>query len=192
MKTVAYCCHSFSPSVLQAAGVHPLTCPPITRATFDPAWLSGARFVYFKLHGLPGERFWYGDHWLTAIDDEQLRQADLSRAVVFVASCHLDPGPMLEALLDAGARAVIGGSGPNYAKRFSLYGADIIGRTLRRLIRIGISPAAALAVAKARLSIAAGHDNQAADALAFRLFTQDRRSGWQPDSPPEKEPPDAA
>lgn len=179
MRTFAYCARSFEKSVTQAAGVRPLISPPATHRLFDPAWISGQDFLYFKLHGLPGQEFWYGDNWTTAISADLIRQADLANTIVFVANCHLyqippkhiqapyhiDPlpgdkhlvGPMLTALLKAGARCIVGGPGENFASKTKVEGADFLGRNFRIFIQIGISPKAAFKFAKSQTKLRLQH-----------------------------------
>ena len=76
---------------------------------FDPLWLTGHRFLYFKLHGLHNEPYWYGDNWVTALTAKQILSINLESTVVFVANCYLvdkkGQSPMLDALLAAGAQA---------------------------------------------------------------------------------------
>ena len=178
-KSFAYCAASFKHSVTKAAGVAPLLSPPITAETFKPRYLENRRFIYFKLHGLPAQPFWYGDYWTTALTADQILQADLSDATVFVANCHLYqgtlghyPSPMLTALLKAGARAVVGGPGPNWARARSLYGADVLGYHFRRLI-VGLHfrPTIALNISQAIIKNLP-RDPGITDALGFRIFQQ--------------------
>jgi hypothetical protein len=185
MRVFAYCAASFEHSIKKAAGVLPHLSPPVTLASFQPQWLEGYDLLYFKLHGLPEQPFWYGDNWITALDAEQIRKANLSNAVVFVANCHLyqdtlnfryfttrdGKHPMLTALLDAGAQAVIGGAGSNYAKPKTIHGADLLGLALRRLLSLGFSPFPSFRLA--RLSLRFKPKNAATkDTLNFRYFTR--------------------
>lgn len=177
LKTFAYCCQSFKRSVSRAAGVDPVLCPPVTAATFQPAVLEAFDFLYFKLHGLPGEAHWYGDNWITALSAAQLQGLDLSRAVVFAANCFLAPrqaetSPMLHALLTAGAKAVIGGPGENLARARRVDGADLLGHRLRLILAAGASPQFAFHTAMTSITL---HRPSTAthDTLAFHLFTQD-------------------
>lgn len=183
MKVQAVCCASFQQSVRRAAGVLPLLSPPLQLETFKPAMLEGYDFLYFKLHGLPGQAFWYGDNWVTAFSADQLRQADLGSAGVFVANCHLYevvgdqrmPGEMLRALMDAGARFVVGGAGPNWALKKRVFGADMLGWLFRGAIQRGYRPQAALEAAKKRLR--KGRQNRyIRDALEFTMFERELRA----------------
>lgn len=159
MRTFAYCAAEFCISVRRAAGVVPLLSPPVTARIFDPRWLEGRDFIYLKLHGLPEEVYWYGDNWLTALCATQILAADLRGTVVFVANCHLyqngngshPTSPMLNALLATGARAVVGGSGENYAKRRTIHGTDRLGRAFRHLLQFHLPPYTAFRLAQAWL-----------------------------------------
>jgi len=167
MRTFAYCAASVRDSVLQAAGVQPLLSPPVTAETFHPSLLEGYDFIYFKLHGLPNEIYWYGDDWITALRADQILAADLTGTVVFAANCHLANGPMLDALLRAGARAVVGGPGKNYAKKHAVYGADVLGRTFRRLVAAHLSPNTAFRLARL---MARTHFRRNHDTLSFQIY----------------------
>jgi hypothetical protein len=143
-------------------------------ATFDPSLLADRDFVWFKLHGLEGQRYWYGDNFTTALCDDQLAQADLQGAVVFVSNCWLAddagaPGPMLLALARANPRAIIGGPGTNYAVANRLGATDLLALYVRVFLQVGFAAHNALRFAKARLSIHR-HDRVTRDTLAFRLW----------------------
>jgi hypothetical protein len=184
MRIFAYCCLSFSESVQKATGVVPVTCPPLSAFggqgldRFPVCALEGHDLIYFKLHGLPGQPYWYGDDMTSAVTSDQLRAADLSGTVVFVANCHLwhrgkkgKGQPMLDALLDAGAEAVVGGGGENFGKRTKVYGADLLGKWFVMAYRLCGSALTSFYVAKARVSLE--DDFGAQDALGFKLFTQE-------------------
>lgn len=169
MRALAYCAASYEQSVRRAAGVKPLLSPPASVETLDVSLFHGREFVYFKLHGLPGQPFWYGDDWLTAVSAKQVREMDLGGAVVFVANCHLPESPMLEALLDAGAGAVIGGGGENYARAGRVDGADLLGLYVRWMLELGVGLQRAFWVAKMRLRLRRP-GKVTEDTLAFRLY----------------------
>jgi hypothetical protein len=142
--------------------------------TFDPALLAGRDFVWFKLHGRRGERFWYGDNHTTALSAAQLAPADLQGAVVFVSNCWLaddlgQPGPMLQALARAQPKAIIGGSGTNYALPDRLGATDLLGLYVRFFLQIGFATFNALRLAKLRLRLKRP-DKATTDTLAFRLW----------------------
>jgi hypothetical protein len=178
MRVVAYCAASFRESVTRAAGVDPLLSPPWVASALDVARLAGADLLYFKLHGLPGQPFWYGDGLVTALSAELVGGLDLSGSVVFVANCHLwqqredgiQSSPMLDALLSAGARAVVGGPGENYAKSREVHGADLLGLHFRQAIQLHLRPEFAFRVARAVVGLSKFQDLATADTLAFRCL----------------------
>lgn len=183
MRTFAYCCKSFRESVRKAAACEPLLSPPTTVETFQPACLQGHHFIYFKLHGLPDQPFWYGDHWCTAVSAEQIQAANLHGAVVFVANCYLLPPPeerlagrttpMLDALQAAGARAIIGGDGQNYARANTIDGADALGIFIRVWLERGFTPPNAFRYAKRLLRFVSAARPAIQDALRFDFYTGD-------------------
>ena len=179
MKVFAYCAASFEQSVTKAAGVAPFLSPPLTADRFHPPWLEGYDFIYLKLHGLPDEVYWYGDKWITALRATQIAATNLTSTVVFVANCHLyqtsnngnhPRSPMLSALLTAGACAVVGGAGENYAKHHTVHGADRLGRAFRYLLQFGFSPYTAFRLARLALTLKPHKDLADLDALKFRYF----------------------
>lgn len=176
MRVFAYCAASFEKSVRRAAGVPPLLSPPCGLTAFNPHVLEGYDLLYFKLHGLPGQPYWYGDHWLTALSADQVSQADLSGAVVFVANCYLPESPLLQALLDAGAKAVVGGPGQNYGRPHSVDGADLLGLYFRYCLQLKLPTKVALTFAKHRLRLKR-KDKSTKDTLAFQLWTKEKTYG---------------
>jgi hypothetical protein len=142
--------------------------------TFDPGLLAGRDLVWLKLHGIEGQRYWYGDDYTTALSAAQLAQADLEGAVVFVSNCWLadhfgEPGPMLRALAQANPRAIIGGSGYNYALPDRLGGTDLLGLYVRVFLQVGFAAFNALRFAKLRLYLK-HQDRVTQDTLAFTLW----------------------
>ena len=132
----AYCGRSQRFAVRKAAGVEPLTCPPTIAETFDKNWFFPERpfdLLYFSLHGLPEQPFWYGDNWQTAITAQHFEGLDLSHTVVFASNCYLEGSPMEAALLDCHPKALIGGSGRNWTRAVRLVGANLLGWYFRRL-----------------------------------------------------------
>lgn len=171
LTTFAYCAHSFVVSARLVANTQPATCPPTHIGTFNPQRLE-ADFVFIKLHGLPEQPFWYGDHWITALSADQIRQADLSRSVVFVASCHLPESPMLPALREANARLIIAGHGVNYtAPGHALSGPDFLALTMRRLLRWRIAPHLAFIIAREKLRRRPSQNLATRDAALFEVYT---------------------
>jgi len=169
----AYCAASFARSVGKAAGVQPLLSPPMRAEYFGHELLENHDFIYLKLHGRAGQPYWYGDGYIEALSADTVRSARLDGAVVFAASCHLPESPMLEALLDAGASAVIGGRGRNFAATDAVWGADLLGMYVRWFMKLGMRVDRALKWAKWRLRLGV-QDRATKDALEFQLF---RREG---------------
>ena len=165
----AFCAQEFEQSVRRAAGVQPSLSPPIDVRTFQPAALSKSKLLYIKLHGLAHEGAWYGSGWTTACTKYQLARCYLEKTVVFAACCFLPESPMLDALFQAGARAVVAGHGENYGGKALLLSSDVLGLYFRRAITAGLSPRPALGFAKALLAWR-GPRWQKEDALAFEIF----------------------
>lgn len=166
----AYCCRSFAVAARSAAGVDPVTCPPASAATFVPSALEGHDLIYFDLHGHPGDPAWYGDDKIIALQAEQLAGVDLGRAVVFAVNCFLadENSPLMDALLSAGARYVIGGDGPNWGPdRGPLYGAPLLGKWIRRCMGLGMDPLRGLKLGKMAVRL---RRRASADTLAFRAY----------------------
>lgn len=174
MKVFAYCCESFKGGTRKAAGVEPVTCPPSWAGEFDTSQLEGNDLIYFDLHGAPRNDQWYGDHDIVALTASQLARVDLQGTIVFALNCFLadEESPMLDALLEAGARYVVAGDGRNYAGTKRLFGASLLGLWFRRLLEL-VGPLKALALAKrrVRLNLIKGkRKEEASDTLAFRAF----------------------
>jgi hypothetical protein len=173
MRVFAYCCAEFAGVTRRAAGVSPFLSPPVTANSFGPAILNGFDFYYFDLHGDLGGDFWYtvvAGTRVPSLTADQVRGANMQGAIVFAAGCYLgdENSPMLDALLAAGARYVIGGAGRNYGPQAGwLYGAPLLGLWVRRLVGLGIDPLWALRMAKRAV---ATKRVAAADTLAFRAF----------------------
>ena len=177
MRVFAYCCASFKDITRKAAGVSPVTSPPSTVYNFDLALLEDRDLLYFDLHGLPGEAYWLGDDRTLALTATALRKADLRGAVVFALNCYLadEDSPMLDALLDAGARYVVGGDGRNWAggKR-AIMDAGLLGLWFRRLLSWKVPPLQALAWAKMRVRLSPAKKGKRlaakVDTLKFKAY----------------------
>lgn len=166
--------------------MEPFTCPPVRASNLDPQWLTGGAagpwdLIYLDLHGQPGDAAWYGDDHIVALTEAQVRGVDLGGAVVFAVSCYLadDDSPMMDALLDAGARYVIGGTGPNYGGKSVIIGAPLLGLRFRQFYGLFHDPLRALWLAKRSVSIQGRVSNAIGqptsvqaddDALEFRAF----------------------
>jgi len=178
--TFAFCPPSQRWAVRHAAGVEPLTCPPYHYAPsppppspprlrdsgegnalpsargevlpFDPALLRHQSLLYFSLHGIPDQPYWYGDNHTTAMSVDAFRNLDLSETVVFVANCHLPDTPFLAAILACNPLFLAGGKGENFTRGHSLVGAHLLGYLFRLALQLRIPPAHALAMAKYTLT----------------------------------------
>lgn len=176
VKTLAYCAESFAESARRAAGVIPLTCPPVSANRLDLDLFIGWDLIYFDLHGEPGVPWFWGDDLTPALSRWQLESVHLGGAGVFAVNCFLDEvnSPMLDALLGSGAAWVIGGAGENFGGRKRVVGAPLLFLWFRRFLSLGWTPTIALTWAKRRLvlSLAGRHRQAARDALGFRLLVR--------------------
>lgn len=175
MKTFAYCSASQRAAVARASRVEPLTSPPMHIEQFSPDLLCGRDLLYFSLHGLPDQPYWYGDDYLTAMSTEAFLHLDLSQTVVFVASCHFTAGPFLPAIRDCTPRAIIAGAGENYTRGESLVGANLLGYFLTRALAAHLPPRLALATARYRLYL---HNHR----LRYQLPSPPGRGERRPES----------
>ena len=76
MRTLAYCAESFREATRKAAGVEPLTCPPLWWREFDARAMEGCDLLYFDLHGDPALASWCGDGGIVALTADQVRAAE--------------------------------------------------------------------------------------------------------------------
>ncbi|MCJ7751818.1 MAG: hypothetical protein MUQ65_12110 [Armatimonadetes bacterium] len=109
--------------------------------------------LYFSLHGLPEQPFWYGPDHLTAMSVDAFQGLDLSQTVVFVANCHLAQTPFLAAILECHPLLLVAGRGTNYTRGRSLVGTHLLGYLFRLAISLCIPAPAALALAKYTLTL---------------------------------------
>ena len=161
MLIAAFSTATGAQSVRNATGVKPRVFPPSSMGEFKAEWLQGFDVLYFHLHGLAHQGYWYGDKWTTAMSDDQIRGCKLTGAVAFVANCYGLGSKMSQALLDAGCTAVVAGPETNYGKRGgAVRGADLLGQffigalTRANAVRYErTNPAEALRLAKTGLEI---------------------------------------
>lgn len=166
---IAYCAKTFAQTCQIVTGTAPITCPPVTAGELDTRRLE-AGFLFIKLHGLPDQPYWYGDHWITALSALDIVQVDLSHTVVFVANCFFPESPMLPALRAAGPRLIIGGGGVNWARAGQLAGPDYLALAIRRLLALGVPGRAAFAIARMKLRLHRSQDLTIVDALQFEML----------------------
>jgi len=170
MNVLAYCTYTAREAVRKATGVEPLTSPPYDFANLPTHIFDGRDLIYFRLHGLPLARgAWYGDgpgSMPPALTAHTIRNMDLTGAVVVVANCYGADDPLVMALYNAGAGAVIAGPGRNYASGEAVIGADLLVRWLIVGLRLGLNPGRALQLARMRLRLTS-HRRADKDALEF-------------------------
>jgi len=171
MRTLAYCVESARAAVGAAAGSEPLTSPPLLAAAFDPRWLEGFDLLYFRLHGWPERpEVWLNDWRQAALYREYVTRARLDGTIVVIGNCYgAEMRGWGETFYDAGARAVIAGPGENVAAARRVVGTDLLFRTLRRGLELGLPLEWALAAAKVRLA-ATGYRASDRDAIAFGIM----------------------
>lgn len=182
MNVVAYCAAEFVIATREAAGVEPMTCPPLTSDLIDPTVFAGRDLIFLDLHGNPDDQRLAGSYGLFALEAGQIRSVDLHGAVVFASTCYLgdENSPVLAALLDSGAKCVAAGAGKNFSPAHGAsYGAALLGLWFRRGLERGLSPDAALNLAKRRVQLDMTYrhmvgqkpiEDADSDALNFRLF----------------------
>ena len=169
MRVFAYGLESGRRVLERVAGCEAVTCPPVHANEFRRGWLEYRDLIILRLHGLRGERMFLGDKGEIALTAWQLQGVKMHGAVVFAACCHLPESPMLEKLLGAGPRAVVGGSGPNYGSAgHRLTGADLLGLYFRWALQVGLSVDQALGAAKLRLAMRPSKANK--DTLGFKVY----------------------
>jgi len=154
--------------------------PPMTAGDFRPEFLEGYDFIYVDLHGQPESVYLYCDEGesTAAISAQTVRAAEISDAVVFMTTCYGPETPFVKAFLEAGARAVVAGSGVNWGTRKRLSGAQLLGKYFMERMDPGISLGDSLGAAKAKLkqkgmkSMRKSIREAARDALEFELFVK--------------------
>jgi hypothetical protein len=140
----------------------------MTAETFEPRWLAGHDLIYVRLHGIPNGHAWYNDRTAVALTAAQVLTADLVGAVVVVANCYGDRGPMVQALDAAGAAAVIAGPGSNYAASNRVVGADLLVRWVILGMQMGLDVERALRLARMRVRVSSWRASDR-DAAGFTI-----------------------
>lgn len=130
MKVVAYASEMYAEALKRAAGVTPITSPPVTGYSVNVKEFEGAGVLIFMLHGELGDPVWRGEGRQTigpitlrpeALRVDQLRGLDLQGTVILLGNCWSGNGPDVfrPVLFEAGASAIIAGEGANYSERSS-------------------------------------------------------------------------
>ena len=172
MNVFAYGLASARGSIRKMIGSdHIETSPPVASHSFEVRWTDHLDVLFIKLHGEEGSPRWFDDFYNPALNVNHVRQMRLKGTVVFVSNCWLPESPFLEALLAAGAKAVIGGSGVNYGGIDDMGGADLLGAYWLKAYEKGASPKAALRIAKVVL-LMMSPIFKTSDARQFQIWEQ--------------------
>jgi len=153
--------------------------PPCQEPRVAPIWFMGHDAIYLDLHGAIEVDYLYGDKGTRALSLATVRKSWVDGAVVFLTSCWLPDTGFVDAFLDAGASAVIGGPGANWGGRYWPQGAQLLALYFLELYAKGDIPIEyALKVAKHRLRWdiwqRVRYPIATRDALKFRVW---RRNG---------------
>ena len=170
MRVLAYCDARYEGATRAAAGgsARLVVAPPARAVDWLMLNPEAADLLYFNFHAVPGMEAWLTTEGEAALTADDLAGLDLRRAVVYMVNCYAGGG-MLDALRRACPRAIIGGEGENLGALNGLAGADLLGQWVRRALAVGLTPRAALGVAKMRLR-AGAHTASVQDALAFKVL----------------------
>lgn len=156
-----------------------ITSPPCQEPDIPAIWLSGYDAIYIDLHGEPGETYLYGDDGAKALSLHTVRKSWVQGAVVFLTTCYLPETGFVEAFLDAGASAVIGGAGSNWGGRRWPHGAQHLGRLFLELYAKELPAEYALKCAKHRLRWDVWqrvlHPKATRDALGFQIWRRNAK-----------------
>lgn len=178
MNVLAYCDERYLKITRQVAGERAtvISSPPLFAGNIEPTRLSGHDLLYIDLHGQPGSVYLYSgpkQSW-GALHVDAVRAANLRGTVVFATTCYLPQTPFLQAFLDAGALAVIGGQGRNWSTSKWLSGATLLAQLFAQQMANGLKPLDALHNAKTLLSRRMVkrllYRNATADAMNFRIW----------------------
>lgn len=176
MRVVALSAASWAGATREAAGVEPIVLPGADASRFWPE-VALCDVLYVNLHGLEGQPYWYSDGYVTALSARVLAEEDLMlRGVIAFASCCFGvdadgaPGPMVQALLDAGCSAVVAGDGLNYGGDRRARGADVLGQWFVRALGMGWTARRAFDAARGVMLLPALFYPDARDARRFVLL----------------------
>jgi hypothetical protein len=139
--------------------------------------LDGTELLMLFLHPSADGRALRNDAGQTVLAVEDLRAADLQDSIVFLGACYgLENTEILDTLRNAGARAVVAGSGVNAGGVGGFSGADVLATAFRAsLATLPVRPAWIIARLYARLA-AWRNVPGADDALEYRLITWNRET----------------
>lgn len=163
---VAVAARRWAVSTGLAARSVPVLAPPLRAAGFLPPLFEGRKLIYICLHGLPEQPYWYGSDWSTAISAPQIQSCNLGGAIVYLAGCY-GQGPMTNALLEAGASAVVGSGDSVWGGYYLPSGTNGMGMRVVRALEQGMNVSEALASAKERARQMGPRDIRLAAAMAI-------------------------
>lgn len=129
-------------------------------------------------------RAWVDDEGRVVATAEEIAESPLSGAVVYLGVCWgMENEALIDALFEAGARAVVAGPGENYGGQDGVMaGSDVMAGALRAAMQVGLNLAAAWGLARVYVLTAQVFGVPgAADALEFDLIERDGgegRSRW--------------
>jgi len=170
-----YCGQAWRKAAALTALRIPITSPPITAVTFDPAWMEGKPLLYFKLHGYEDVQDWYGLDFHgerpIALTPDLVRQADLTGAIVIAVVCYGAGREMEAAFLEAGAIAFFGSTDEVLAREDTVEEGDLLAQQILSLARKSQNLQDVLAQAKERYRILRGKDLTDYDHTTLEAFT---------------------
>jgi len=109
--------------------------------------MEGHELLYLCLHGLPGQPYWYGGDWSTALSADQIRDAYLDGAIVYAAGCF-GLGQIAAALVQSRAACVVGDRDSTFSGYLAPVGSNGLGRLFVRALRKGATAGGAIEAAK--------------------------------------------
>lgn len=130
---IALAARPWTISTALAAGVWPRILPPQLVHASD---MQGHSLIYVCLHSVADQPYLYGGDWSTALTADDIAQANLGGAIVYLAGCF-GIGPIAVAFIDAGAAAVVGDRDSTWAGFIRPTGSNEVGRLFVRGLRRG-------------------------------------------------------
>jgi hypothetical protein len=105
-----------------------ITSPPLSDRDLVPAWFVGREVLYLDLHGEAHSVYLYNSAGQAALSLATARGLPLAGTVIIALSCNLPETRFITAFLDAGAQAVVAGSGVNWGAWPWLGAAQVLAR----------------------------------------------------------------
>jgi len=130
-------------STALATRAWPKASPPLTADAFDPNLLGGQDIIYICAHGMAGGNILWGDNFTPMLSDNQIREARLAGALVWLGGCW-GLGSISDAFLAAGAAAVVADQDVNWAGPLWPTGSNRLGQLWLAGVRRGRTAKGAL------------------------------------------------